>query len=179
VAGVSVRLAHTAELDAATRAAVRALLEHAFDGDFAETDWDHALGGLHALALEDEVLVGHAAVVQRQLLVGDRPLRSGYVEAVAVRADRRRRGHGGALMAAIEGVIRGAYDLGALGATDDGARIYAARGWQRWVGPTAVLSPAGRVPTPDEDGAIWVLETGVPLDRTAPLACDWRAGDVW
>ena len=84
-----------------------------------EHDWEHSLGGVHALAFDGDTLVGHAAVVQRRLLHGGRALRTGYVEGVAVRADQRRRGHGAAMMDALERVIRGAYDLGALGATDE------------------------------------------------------------
>jgi hypothetical protein len=32
---------------------------------------------------------------------------------------------------------------------------------------------------PEQEGDIWVLEAGVPLDVTRPLACDWRDGDLW
>ena len=83
------------------------------------------------------------------------------------------------MMAALERVLRGAYDLGALGATDEGARFYAARGWQLWRGPTSALTPAGIRRTPDEDGAIYVFELAVPLDLDGELTCDWRNGDVW
>jgi len=80
------RVAHTSDLDAATRAAVRALLDAAFDGDFSDHDWEHALGGMHALAWEGDELVGHASVVQRRLLYDGRPLRAGYVEGVGCAA---------------------------------------------------------------------------------------------
>ena len=33
--------------------------------------------------------------------------------------------------------------------------LYEARGWQRWRGPTSVLSPAGVEPTPDDDGSVY------------------------
>ncbi len=46
-----VHTAHTA-VDSATFEAAHALLDAAFDGAFSEHDWDHALGGLHALARE-------------------------------------------------------------------------------------------------------------------------------
>jgi aminoglycoside 2'-N-acetyltransferase I len=176
---VTVELRHTAHLPARTLAAARALLDDAFDGDFDDEDWDHALGGLHALARDDGELVGHGAVVQRRLLHGGRALRTGYVEAVAVAPAHRRSGVASALMARLEDVVRGAYDLGALGATDDGAALYAARGWQRWRGPTSVLGPAGTVRTPDDDGAVLVLPGAVPLDLDGTLTCDWRDGDVW
>ena len=42
----------------------------------------------------------------RRLLHDGQALRNGYVEAVAVRLDRRRRGHGDVVMEALECVIR-------------------------------------------------------------------------
>jgi aminoglycoside 2'-N-acetyltransferase I len=173
-----VRVAHTADLDAGTLAAARALLDEAFE-DLTDADWDHALGGVHALAWADGELIGHAAVIQRRLLHGGRALRAGYVEGVAVRADRRGRGHAAAMMAALERVVRGAYELGALGATDEGAALYVARGWQRWSGPTFALTPTGIRRTEDEDGAVHVLPVTCPLDLTGELTCDWRDGALW
>jgi aminoglycoside 2'-N-acetyltransferase I len=170
---------HTAELDRATLDAARTLLYDVFAGDMEDQDWEHALGGVHALAFEDGELVGHASVVQRRLLHGGRALRAGYVEGVGVRADRRRRGHGAAMMAALERVVRGAYELGALGATDEGAVFYAGRGWQRWEGPTSALTPAGIVRTAQDDGAVYVLPVSAPLDLAGELTCDWRDGEVW
>jgi aminoglycoside 2'-N-acetyltransferase I len=173
-----VRTAHTADLDAATLTAARALLYEVFD-DMSEHDWEHSLGGVHALAFDGDTLVGHAAVIQRRLLHGGRALRTGYVEGVAVRADQRRRGHGAALMDALEHVVRGAYDLGALGATDEAAALYAGRGWQRWRGPSSAFTPDGITRTADDDGGIYVLPGAVPLDLDGELICDWRDGDVW
>ena len=174
-----VRVAHTADLDAATLDAARALLEDVFAGDLDEHDWEHALGGVHALVYEDGELVGHGSVVQRRLLHGGRALRAGCVEGVGVRADRRGRGHGAAVMDALERLIRGGYDLGALGATDMALGFYAARGWRPWEGELRALTPDGVVATPDERGGILVLETSVPLDRAGGLTCDWRDGAVW
>lgn len=174
-----VRTAHTADLDAATLEATRTLLDDVFEGDMSDEDWEHALGGIHALAWEGDELIGHASVVQRRLLHGGRALRAGYVEGVGVRADRRRRGVGGALMDALERVLRGAYELGALGSTDEAVRLYRAHGWERWEGPTSALTPDGMVRTEDADGAVYVLPLAVPLDLSGALVCDWRDGDVW
>ena len=174
-----VRTAHTADLDAATLGAARALLEAVFPGELTEEDWEHALGGVHALAWEDGELVAHASLVQRRLLHGGRALRTGYVEGVGVHPDRRRRGHGAAVMAEVERVIRGAYDLGALGATDEAAAFYAARGWRPWEGRTSAMTPRGVVRTPEEDGAILVLPVAVALDVGGELTCDWRDGNPW
>ena len=175
---LSVRTAHTAELDSATLAAARVIFDEAFEGYTAE-DWEHALGGVHALAFEDDELVGHASLVQRRLLHGGRALRTGYVEGVAVRADRRRRGLGAALMEAVEQIVRSAYELGALSVTEDGEGLYAARGWHRWRGPTSALTPSGLARTPDNDGGIYVLPVTAALNLEGELTCDWRDGDVW
>ncbi len=172
-------LAHTADLDAPTLGAVRTLLDGAFGGRLADEDWEHALGGVHALLREDGELVGHGSVVQRRLLHGGRALRTGYVEGVAVRPDRRRRGYGGAVMAGLERVIRGAYDLGALSSSEEALQLYAALGWQLWRGPTSALTPDGVRRTPDDDGGVFVLPGSAPLDLDGELTCDWRDGDVW
>lgn len=178
MAGTRPVLAHTGQLDAAVLVAARDLLTAVFP-DLEQHDWEHSLGGMHALVWDGGELVGHAALVQRRLLHGGRVLRTGYVEGVAVRADVRRRGHGRALMAALEQLGRGAYELAALGATEQGAALYTARGWRRWQGPTSVLTPAGVVRTPDDDDGVWVQPYGVELDLQGELTCDWRAGDVW
>jgi aminoglycoside 2'-N-acetyltransferase I len=176
---MDLRTAHTADLGTAALEALQPLLAEAFRGDWTEHDWEHALGGVHAMIWEGEELVGHAAVVQRRLLYRGQALRTGYVEAVAVRADRRRRGYGAAMMEAIEAVIRGAYDLGALATSEEGASFYAPRGWRRWQGPTSALTPAGIVRTPDDDDSIHVLPVTVELGLGDELTCDWRDGDVW
>jgi aminoglycoside 2'-N-acetyltransferase I len=174
-----VRTAHTAELDGATLGAARALLDAVFGDDMTDDDWEHALGGIHALVWEGNDLIGHASVVQRRLLHGGRALRTGYVEGVGVRANRRGRGHGAAMMDALERVVRSAYVLGALGATDEAADFYTARGWQAWRGPTSALTPTGVKRTAEDDGAIHVFPVTAPLDLSGELTCDWRDGDVW
>lgn len=181
---------HTADLPGNARDEIRRLLEVAFEGDFDDTDFDHALGGLHIVIRDghdvrcDGTLVAHAAVVQRHFLLGQLPLRCGYVEAVAVRPSHGRRGIGGMLMERAEQIIDAAYELGALSASEQGRGLYLRHGWQSWEGDLGVLSPSGYRPTPDEQasesGSSSVLVWGADaLDRSARLACDWRAGDVW
>ena len=171
----AVRTAHTADLEPATLEAARTLLDAVFEGDMSDQDWEHALGGVHALVWEGHEVVGHGSVVQRRLLHGGRALRAGYVEGVGVRADRRRRGHGAAVMEALARVIRGAYDLGALAATDEAAAFYSARGWYRWEGATSALTPTGITRTEEE---VYVLGVTAPLDLSGELTCDWRDGDL-
>ena len=174
------RVAHTSELEPALLDALHAMLVEVFEGEFDAHDWEHALGGVHAIALsEDGELAGHASVVQRRLLHGGRALRAGYVEGVGVRREARRRGHASALMEAIERVIRGAYELGALSASDAAIPLYRARGWLPWQGETSTLTPDGLARTPEDDDSLHVLELAAPLDRSGAIACDWREGAVW
>ncbi len=178
-AGARLVVAHTGQLSAAELTAARALLQEVFAGELRDDDWEHCLGGLHALLWDGDELVGHAALVTRRLLHVGRALRTGYVEGVGVRADVRRRGHAGTLMAALEDLAGRAYELAALAATDEGAAFYRSRGWLPWQGPTSVLSPDGLLRTPEDDDCVHVLPLGAVLDRTAALTCDWRAGDAW
>lgn len=172
-------LVHTADLDADTLARARGLLDEVFGEELTAEDWEHALGGLHALIWDGAELVGHASVVQRRLIHQGRALRAGYVEGVAVAGSQRGKGHGAALMRPLERVIRAAYHLGALGSTEEAAGFYAHRGWQRWEGRTSALTPDGIVRTADCDGCIYVLPVARPLALTAELTCGWREGDVW
>lgn len=177
---VRLRTAHTADLSPRDLDAVRRLCDLAFD-DMDDDDFEHALGGIHAVVDDGDELIAHGSVVMRQLAHGDRSLRTGYVEAVAVRPDRQRRGHGATVMDALERLIVGGYHIGALATSDAGMPFYISRGWTIWRGTVSVLGPNGRMRTPEEEGAVMVLEhpASPPLDRAGDLACDWRAGDVW
>ncbi|CAN5589345.1 aminoglycoside N-acetyltransferase AAC(2')-Ic [soil metagenome] len=162
---------------------LRGLLEAAFSGDpddaFRDVDWEHAIGGTHVLLELDGAIVAHASVVEREIHVAGRPLRTGYVEAVATAQDRQRTGLGTLVMEEVGALLRAEYELGALGTGEHG--FYERLGWRTWNGPTSVRTPDGEVQTPDEDGYIMVLETPAtpPLDPTAPISCDWRTGDAW
>lgn len=171
-------ITHTADLDRATLEAARAMVFDAFQTDFTEHDWDHGLGGLHVIVRDGDTIAGHASVVQRHLMHGDRALRAGYVESVAVHPDHRRRGIGHQLVEAIEPIVERAYDLGALNATEAGRPLYVSRGWTPWDGHLFAFTPDGIKPTPDDEGAVLMFGTG-DLDTSADLTCDFRDGDLW
>ena len=163
--------------------AIRELLVEAFGTDeeerFTEDDWDHAVGGVHFLFEVEGDIVAHASVVERELHVDGRSLRTGYVEAVAVAPERQGAGFGSSVMTDVTAYIRGAFALGALGTGRQ--RFYERLGWQKWTGPTFVRAADGLRRTPDEDGFILVLATpsSPPLDLTTAISCDFRRGDVW
>lgn len=179
----SLRRLGTAELTPDEVTAVRQLLVTAFGPDederFAESDWEHAIGGMHFVLDVDGVIVGHASVVEREIQTDGRPLRTGYVEAVGVAPDRQGAGLGSQLMADVNAWIRERYELGALGTGRH--RFYERLGWRTWTGPTSIRTDAGSHRTPDEDGYIMILETpsSPALDLSAAISAEWRPGDAW
>ncbi len=164
-------------------AIIRALLDAAFGTDdderFTDADWDHAVGGVHFVLDFEGDIVAHASVVEREIRIGDLPLRTGYVEAVATATDQQGRGLGSVLMADVNAWIRQRFELGALGTGRH--HFYERLGWQTWAGPSSVRTPDGPRRTPDEDGYIVVLRTpsSPTFDLAEPISCDWRLGDVW
>jgi aminoglycoside 2'-N-acetyltransferase I len=177
-----VRRVATVDLTVAEVAAIRDLLWEAFgqgEDGMTEEDWQHALGGTHFLLEVDDRIVAHAAVVEREIHVGDRALRAGYVEAVATASEHQGAGLGSRLMADVGAHIRDRYELGVLGTGRH--RFYERLGWTTWAGPLYVRTPDGPRRTPDEEGFLLVLETPAspPLDLAAPISCAWRDGDVW
>ena len=177
-ANIRLQVGHTSEFDPTLLAAARNLLDDVFD-DMTDDDWDHSLGGVHAMAWDDTSIIGHASVVQRRLIHGGQALRTGYVEGVAVALAWQGRGVGALLMSPLEQIIMRAYDLGALGASDAAIGFYVHRGWVKWMGHTSALTPTGVVRTPDEDDSTFVWRASHPIDITGELTCDWRGGDVW
>jgi aminoglycoside 2'-N-acetyltransferase I len=175
------REAETAELGAETLASIRRLMDAAFEGDFADEDLDHALGGRHWLIeAADGRVVAHASVVERAIEVAGVPLRTGYVEAVGTAPADQRRGLGTRVVAGASRFIRERYQLGCLG-TGEWA-FYERLGWERWQGSTFVRLPDGRVArTAEDDDGIMILRTPQtpPLDLRAPISCEWRPGDAW
>jgi aminoglycoside 2'-N-acetyltransferase I len=177
-----VRRVPTADLTAAEVSTIRDLLWEAFgpgEDGMTEDDWRHALGGTHFLLETDDRIVAHAAVVEREIHVEERALRTGYVEAVATALDRQGGGLGSLLMADVGAYIRDRFELGVLGTGRHG--FYERLGWKTWAGPLFARTSEGPRRTPDDEGFLLVLETPAspPLDLTAPISCDWRQGDVW
>jgi aminoglycoside 2'-N-acetyltransferase I len=117
--------------------------------------------------------------VERELHVDGRPLRTGYVEAVATHPRLQGGGLGTRVMTDVGAHIRERFELGGLATGSPG--FYERLGWLTWRGPTFVRTGAGVEPTPLEDGAILVLPTPATpqLELSAPLSCEWRPGDVW
>lgn len=169
----------TAEVPIAILDKVRGLLDQAFDGDFADTDWEHTVGGRHVILLEEGEVISHAAVVMRSLEVADQPFHTGYLEGVATHPEHQGKGFGARAVTAANEVIRQEYQLGAL--STDRHSFYRRLGWERWAGPTYVRDGSGRLRTAEEDEGIMVLRFGpsATVDLTSALSCEARSGDDW
>ena len=172
----------TSELTPAESAGLRSIMDAAFgEGEegFTDDDWIHALGGVHFVLELDGAIVSHAAVVERELHIGERPLRTGYVEAVATAPGHERRGFGTIVMEAATAFIRETFELGALGTGRH--HFYERLGWQTWQGPAFVRLPEGPRRTPDDEGYILVLRTprSPAFDLDESISCEPRPGDDW
>jgi aminoglycoside 2'-N-acetyltransferase I len=172
----------TSELSAGRLAEVRALCQASWSGagdTFDDNDWRSAQGGTHFMVTVDGRVVSHGSVVERVLELDGRPLRTGYVEAVATLPDRQGRGLGSQLMREVTAFIGCTYELGALCTGVVG--FYERLGWRLWPGRTGVRTGGGVKPTPEEDGTVCVLYTGAApaVGPESLLTCDWRPGDVW
>jgi hypothetical protein len=63
------------------------LLNAAFDQEFSDEDNAHAYGGVRVIAVADDQIMGHAALISRTITITGTPYRVGYVEGVAVWQD--------------------------------------------------------------------------------------------
>jgi aminoglycoside 2'-N-acetyltransferase I len=175
----AVRAVPREELSSAELAALLELAREPWP-HLSDTYWEDVGVGVHFVIEEDGEPVSQACVVELELHVEDRAIRTGYVEAVSTRSDRRSRGLATRLMGAVHEHIRSTFELGAL---DTGLRgFYERWGWRRWRGPTWVRAPDGPLRTEEEDGNVYVLatpRTPPDLDLDAPISAPWRPPESW
>jgi GNAT superfamily N-acetyltransferase len=165
-----------ADLSPALRRATVDLCSAAYDEDF-EPYLALLPDPLHLLGLQGGTLVSHLAWVTRWLQVGSgRPLKTGFIEAVATAPAHQRQGHATRLLATAATRLDD-YEIGALSPSEPG--FYARLGWELWRGPLATRTDAGLVPTPDEEVMILRLARTPALSLDEPLSVEWRVGEVW
>jgi aminoglycoside 2'-N-acetyltransferase I len=63
--------------------------------------------------------------------------------------------------------------------SEEAIGFYERLGWERWRGPTAVRTPRGIRPTPNDTVLIRRTSTTPALDLTARLIADDRDGQPW
>jgi hypothetical protein len=74
------------QMDPGIRLQARLLWDRAFGARFSDDNAEHAYGGVHVLACDEDRLIGHASAVPRRIRFADEPWRS-----VALRLGRRGR----------------------------------------------------------------------------------------
>ncbi len=165
-------------LTAAQRTEIRALLDAAFEGDFSDADADHAAGGIRVLATDGDTIIGHAALVGRQMQFNGVTVTVGYVEGVAVHPDRQGQRHGSVLMRMIDENAQKTYALTML--STGVQEFYEKLGWVRFLGKSYVSENGQMVRTADEDAGLMVLAEHPSWNVAGcQIVCDWRIGDVW
>ena len=175
------RIVPSEELRAEEWNELTALCVAAFDEPW-DGYWESIGPGVHVI-VQDAAgrITAHAAIVDRVLYPGELVIPAAYVEAVAVLPDLQRTGLGTAVMRVIDGMIDERYQLGGLGTGSQ--PFYERLGWEIWRGPTWIRDRDGKLRrSADEDGGIMVRRTATTppeLDLGAPIAVDWRPGEVW
>ncbi len=173
---LNIERAETGSLSPDILAEVRSLCNEAYGEDL--TGYFADIGpGVHLLGWHDSTLVSHLMWVLRTLYpAGAEPLQCAYVELVATRVSEQRRGFATRLMRRVAKEIR-SHALGALSPSDHS--FYERLGWEQWRGPLLVRTSAGLEATPEESIMVLRLPSSPVLDLAAPLAIDWRPGEVW
>ncbi len=161
------------------RQAIVRLCTEAYDEDFSRI-FEMLPGSVHVLAYREAELVGHACWVTRWLQPGEHaPLRTAYVEAVAVMPNYQGRGWGKQVMRETAAAILQypEFDLAALSPSH--SAFYTPLGWKSWRGATAIRTEQGLIDTTGEDVMILHLPNTPPLDLDATLSAEWRVGELW
>jgi aminoglycoside 2'-N-acetyltransferase I len=168
----------TTALDAAQRAMIVRLCSAAFAQDFGTLFDLIPASASHILARLNDTLIGHATWMPRWLQPAQQPpLRTAYVDAVAILPVYQQRGLGSRVMRHLAEQIQD-YELGALATSD--VAFYAQLGWELWRGPLSARLDQGIQPTPNEQVMILRLPKTPPdLDLSLSLSIEWRAGSVW
>jgi aminoglycoside 2'-N-acetyltransferase I len=177
----ALRIVRTADLDAATRAAViDVCLEAHGVEDFVNLFTHIPDGGRHVLAIADGRLVGHAVTTTRWARPeGYPPLRTAYVDAVSVLPSHERRGIGSAVMRRLmTDAEREGFVIGCL--ETDREHFYDRLGWAVWRGPLAGRRGDELVPTPDQTGImVLALAADLALDLDAALTIECQPYRIW
>jgi aminoglycoside 2'-N-acetyltransferase I len=156
---------------------LRAFLDEAFDGDFTDDDFDHALGGTHFVILARGQLIAHGSVVLRRISFDGQVYATGYLEAMAVALEWRGHGIGSKLLAALTDFCRSSFAVSML--STGSHAFYEHHGWRRFKGESYLASDSGLLRTEDDDEGLMVLTSLEDVLTADRVTCDFRSGDVW
>lgn len=146
--------------------AIKLMLEQAFEGDFADSDWEHTFSGIRFIgSLEDEVIC-HGALIPRQIWLDGVPKTVGYLEGLAVLPSQQGKGFGSELMFSITEYAIANYEFSML--SSGLKQFYRKFGWQDFLGHSYVKVAGESIPTYEEDSELMFLigmNSGLQIGR--------------
>ncbi len=162
------------------RLQARLLWDRAFGARFSDDDAEHAYGGVHVLACDEDRLIGHASAVPRRIRFADEPWRSvAYVEAVAVDPEYQGRGIGRRIMQKLQAEIASRWPV-ALLSTGSATAFYKSLGWEQWRGLSYTETTTATVADGEQDGIMILrLDRRAVPDLSVSVTCQDRPGDAW
>lgn len=169
------RIVPDESLTAAEDAAIRAALCRCFPVDhevFARTRaWHGTLPTWTVLVGHEDLVIAHAGIVEREIVVGSARVRAAGVQNVLVVPEHRRSNLFRQVMSvAMDEARRRQLDLGILFCTADLARLYAWLGWQLLEGRHVVRIDEEGLPQPLPEKNVTMF---YPL-----LRADFPPGDI-
>jgi aminoglycoside 2'-N-acetyltransferase I len=155
-----------------------------FDSEYADdrgpwsprTGYGYAAPDLHALALHDGAVVGHAGTTRRFIAVGDAEVLISGIGGVITHRDVRGRGVGRAVVTALQTAIRGSApaSFGLLGCREAAVPFYAACGFVRVDAVIRDNSPRDGATVVESTGPTMVCAGGEPVGAWPDGTIDLR-----
>ena len=167
-----------ADLNQSIETELRDLLNDAFEGDFSEEDWQHTYGGIRFMGYLNDELIGHGAVVSRNMNVDDKKINVGYVEAIAIVSAHCRKGFGSRLMEEITAYCQSKFSLSML-STGEKA-FYRRHGWLDFEGESYISLNQVEMRSKEEDeGLMYLFGMNEIAGMPKKIVCESRSGDAW
>ena len=168
---------HTSDLSDEELMAIFKLLKEVNGDEFSVEELSHALGGSHFLAFKEDQLIAHAAVVQRSILLDNKPHKVGYVEAIGVIPEFQHKGVGKSMMQEINQMIDKCYHFDALSPSSESKKLFEEAGWQEMQAPYYEYTLVGIIPSSEK--CVMTYSGRIELEAKNKLTCDFRERNAW
>lgn len=174
---VKIEKKHTSDLSDEELMTIFKLLKEVNGEDFSVENLSNAFGGIHFLAYENKMLIGHVAVVQRSMLLDNKPHKVGYVESLGVHPNYQHKGVAGSLVKEINLMIDKCYHFGALSPLNETKNLFEEAGWNEMMSPYYEYTLVGIVPSSIQ--CVMTYSNRLALDSKKKLVCDYRENNAW
>lgn len=168
---------HSSQLSSEEKENIFFFLRSIYGVDFSKHDFYNALGGLHLLLMHNKQIIGHVAIVQRQISIDGNATKVGYVESMAISSSRQRQGLGVLLMYEVNKLIDTTYEYGFLSQSEEGEGLYLKSGWKKMNPPFYEFFPKGIKESVEFDVMCYSSKNNI--NPKSKLIADYRIGDIW